>query len=130
MPHANEEIIHRFFDAYGKRDMDALRDVVAEDVTWNFPGHSTVSGVTRGLPEVIALFDRIGEFRMRADTYVTGVNDDFLVEAQRTYCTAPGSDFEMEYAVLWRFADGKIVNGTHLCADQHTADAFFDGTAR
>lgn len=130
MPHANEQIIHRFFDAYGKRDMAGLREVMADDVSWNFPGHSPVSGVTRGLPDVIALFDRIGGLQMRADTYVTGVNDDFLVEAQRTYCVAPGSDFEMEYAVLWRFADGKIVNGTHLCADQHRADAFFHEVAK
>ncbi|MEV4257162.1 nuclear transport factor 2 family protein [Spirillospora sp. NPDC049652] len=130
MTHANQEIIHRFFEAYGKHDMDALREVMAEDVTWNFPGRSQVSGVIRGLPDVVAFFDRISQFEMRSDTYVTGANDDYIVEAQRTYTVAPDSDFEMEYCVLWRFADGKIVNGTHLCADQHRADAFFDEVAR
>lgn len=32
--HPNLEIINRFFEAYGKFDLNAMREVVAENVKW------------------------------------------------------------------------------------------------
>ena len=38
MTHPNLDLINQFFAAYGQHDLDALRQVLAEDVRWIFPG--------------------------------------------------------------------------------------------
>ena len=60
MTHPNFDLIDKFFDAYGRRDMAALRQGVAEDVTWTFPGRNLYSGTHRGVEAVVAFFDAMG----------------------------------------------------------------------
>jgi len=38
MDHPNLDLINQFFAAYGKRDLPGLRDVLADNTTWTFPG--------------------------------------------------------------------------------------------
>jgi ketosteroid isomerase-like protein len=125
MAHPNEEVIQKFFTAYVARDFPALRAVMTEDVQWSFPGDHPLSGIKKGVEEVVAFFDTMAKFHMQAEKYVTGVNDGYLVEAQRTWSTDDGVDIEMQWCVLWRFVNGRIAGGTHFSSDQHKADEFF-----
>ena len=59
MTHSNFDLIDKFFDAYGRRDMAALRQVLAEDVTWTFPGRNRFSGTDRGVEGVTAFKDEV-----------------------------------------------------------------------
>ncbi len=65
MSHPNQDLINRFFQAYGRRDLDAFRQVVAEDVRWVFLGHYPFNGANQGMEEVVAFFDAMS--RVRAD---------------------------------------------------------------
>lgn len=129
MTHPNLEIIDRFFAAYGDHDLDALGKVVAEDVQWHFPGRNPLSGTKRGAKEVVAFFDEMGKYKVRGEQYVSGVNDGAVIEGQRTWSVEDGVDYEMEWCVVWKFDGGRIVSGTHFCADQHRADEFFQSRA-
>jgi hypothetical protein len=42
MIRSNFELIERFFQAYGRRDLDAIRQVMAEDARWVFPGDHVI----------------------------------------------------------------------------------------
>jgi ketosteroid isomerase-like protein len=44
MGHPNLDLIDRFFAAYSRRDHAMLRDVLAEDAIWTFPGKHPLSG--------------------------------------------------------------------------------------
>jgi ketosteroid isomerase-like protein len=57
MAHPNLDLIDRFFAAYGERDLAALRDVLAENATWTFPGHHPLSGTKVGIDAIVAFFD-------------------------------------------------------------------------
>ena len=121
----SQQIIDRYFKAYAAHDLDAVREVLAEDVTWHFPGHHALSGTKRGVEEVVAFFDEMGQLQLRPDKYVIGANDGYVLEAQRVFSIDDEFPFETETCVLWKFADGKITSGTHFFADQDKADGFF-----
>ncbi|HJZ45774.1 MAG TPA: nuclear transport factor 2 family protein [Roseiflexaceae bacterium] len=130
MTHPNLDLIDQFFAAYGKRDLAHLREVLAENATWTFPGHHPLSGTKVGVDQIVAFFDAIGgaigSSNASVEKLVTGVNDQYIVECQRIRTgRADGPNLDQELCVLWRFEHGKIVSGRHLAADQDGLDAFF-----
>ncbi len=130
MTHPNLDLIDQFFAAYGKRDLAELPDVLAEDATWTFPGHHPLSGTKVGIDAIVAFFDAMGSIMGSSNPHVEklvmGVNEQYVVECQyvRTSRT-DGPNLDQQLCVLWSFADGKIVSGRHLVADQDALDAFF-----
>jgi ketosteroid isomerase-like protein len=130
MTHANLDLIDAFFAAYGKRDREGLQDVLAEHATWVFPGHHSLSGTKVGIDAIVAFFDAMGSVMGRSnpqvERLVLGVNEQYVAECQhiRTSRT-DGPNLNQQLCVLWSFADGKIVSGRHLAADQDALDAFF-----
>ena len=133
MQHPNFEIIDRFFDAYGRRDRQALAQVLAGDVTWTFPGRNPFSGVKRGPDAVVAFFDAMGGVMSRsgiqAETLIRSANDNYVVEAQHIVThRADGVNLDHYWCVLWTFRDGQIIAGRHLAADQYAVDEFFNAT--
>jgi uncharacterized protein len=130
MPHPNLDLIDRFFAAYGKRDLAALRDVLAEDATWTFPGHHPLSGTKVGIDAIVAFFDAVGSLvgssHPTVEKLVLGVNEQYVVECQHVRTNrADGPNLDQQLCVLWSFADGKITSGRHLAADQDELDAFY-----
>jgi ketosteroid isomerase-like protein len=130
MTHPNLELIDRFFAAYGARDLNALRDVLAEDATWTFPGHHPLRGTHRGVGAIVAFFDAMSEImansRPAVEHLVTGVSDDYVAQCQRVRTERPGGpNLDQQLCVLWSFADGKIAAGQHLAADEDALDAFY-----
>ena len=49
MTHPNLNLIDQFFAAYGQRDETGIRQVLAENVKWTFPGHHPISGTKVGI---------------------------------------------------------------------------------
>ncbi len=130
MAHSNLELINQFFAAYGKRDLNAIRQVMAENASWIFPGSNPLSGTRRGLDQVVTFFDIMGNFmgksNVRAESLVTGVNDNYVVECQQISTNrADGNNLDQQWCVLWKFENGKIVEGRHFAANQQAVDDFF-----
>jgi ketosteroid isomerase-like protein len=130
MTHPNQSLIDRFFAAYAKRDVDAIRQVMSEDVEWIALGEQPLAGVKKGLAEVITSFDQtgavMGKSNPHVDRVVVGANNDYLIECQHVQThRGDGHDLDQMVCVLWTFANGKIVQGTHFYSDPQAADAFF-----
>ncbi len=130
MSHPNLDLIDQFFAAYAQHDLNAVRQVLAADPRWTFPGRNPLSGTKAGVEAVVAFFDAMGGLMGRsnakAERLVTGVNDDYVVECQRVWThRADGQDLDHQWCVLWRFENGRIAEGRHFAADQHAVDEFF-----
>src|SRR5437764_140339 len=67
--HPNLDIIGKFFDAYGKHDLEGIRAVVDENVKWTIPGHHPLSGTKVGVDEVVAFFTHLGKSNFKADRW-------------------------------------------------------------
>ena len=131
MTHPNLDIINSFFEAYGGHDEPGIRQVLAENVKWIFPGQNPMSGTKAGIEEVIAFFDTMGGImgrsNVKAEKLVTGVNDDYVVECQHIWTSRDdGNNLDHQWCVLWKFANGKITEGRHFAANQFAVDEFFN----
>src|SRR5437867_12394085 len=95
MTHPNLDLIDQFFAAYSKRDRASLRDVLAENVIWTFPGHHPLSGTKVGIDEIVAFFDAVGSVmgssQPTVDKLVLGVNEQYVVECQHVRTNRAGS---------------------------------------
>lgn len=130
MSHPELALIERFFTAYAARDLDALRQVLADEVTWTFPGHHRLSGTHTGVEAIVAFFDAMGAAIGAAvptvERLVTGVGDGYVIECQHVQTGRPdGPNLDQRLAVLWTITGGRIVAGQHLVAEQDALDRFF-----
>ncbi len=130
MPHPNLDLIDQFFAAYAGRDLNAVRQVLAPDPSWTFPGRNPLSGTKAGVEAVVAFFDAMGalmgQSNVKVERLVIGVNDEYVVECQRVWTNrGDGHDLDHQWCVLWRIENGRIAEGRHFAADQHAVDAFF-----
>lgn len=126
----NQEIIDQFFDAYGKRDLDRLRLVLAEDAKWISLGRHPYSGVRNGFDEVIGFFDTMGSMMSKSNNRVEKLivceNKNYLLECQRVWTNREdGHNLDHLVCVLWKFENGKIVEGRHFFSDPEAVDQFF-----
>jgi ketosteroid isomerase-like protein len=130
MLHANVNIVNAFFEAYGKKDSKGLQNVLDPGVKWIFPGHHSFSGVKTGFDEVIAFFDAMslimGSSGVKAERFFMEANDNYAVEYQHVWTNRlDGNNLDHRWCVVWRFKNGKIIEGRHLAGDQHEVDRFF-----
>ena len=131
MMHPNQVLINKFFDAYSKRDMPAIKDVMSDAVKWTNLGQHPYAGVRNGIDEVIAFFDTMGAVmsrsNSRAENLVTGANDKYVLECQHIWSNrTDGHNLDHLVCVLWAFEAGKIVEGRHFFADPKATDDFFN----
>ena len=130
MLHANINIINTFFEAYGKKDTAVLRNVLDDGAKWIFPGHHSFSGVKAGFDEVIAFFDAMslimGSSGVKTERFFLEANENYAVEYQHVWTNRlDGNNLDHRWCVVWRFRNGKIIEGRHLAGDQHEVDRFF-----
>jgi len=130
MPYSHLDTINRFFEAYGKRDIEGIKQVMDSNVQWIFPGHHPIAGTKSGIDEVVAFFDAMGkvmgESNVKVDKIITGANDNYVIECQHISTNRKdGNNMDHHWCVLWTFKDAKIIEGRHFAGDQHLADSFF-----
>ncbi len=134
MTQSKQKIVNRFFECYSKRDMEGLREVVSENVTWYFLGRHPYAGVKHGIDGLVAFFDSIGaimaESKPTIEKPIVSENADYLIEAVHTKTNrADGINVDHNACVLWRFESGKIIEGRHFFADPEEVDRYFTAVA-
>ncbi|MDB5105956.1 MAG: hypothetical protein JWP91_3645 [Fibrobacteres bacterium] len=134
MANEKQKIVDRFFEAYGKRDFPALKQVVSENVTWYFLGRHPYAGIKKGIEEVVSFFDTMGRIMSKSRPTVVkpivSENDEYLIECVHTRTNRPdGPNIDHQACILWKFKDGRIVEGRHFFADPQAADRYFTAVA-
>ncbi len=130
MMNANLDRINKFFEAYGKRDIESLKEVISEDIHWTFPGNNKLSGTKTGISEVMEFFDSMGSIMGSSNTQVEklvlGISEDYVSECQYIHTQREDNiNLNQNMCVLWKFREGKIIEGQHLVSDQKEADYYF-----
>ena len=126
----NQKIIENFFDAYGKHDLKAIKQFMAEDVEWTFLGQHPLAGIKNGVEEVVAFFDTMGGIMNKSkptiDKLIVASNDKYFIECQHIQTNrADGINVSHHVSVLWTIENGKIISGRHFFADPPAVDNYF-----
>jgi uncharacterized protein len=122
----NIQIVQDFFEAYGKNDLEGMRQVLAEDVQWHIPGRHPLSGTKNGIDEVINFFDELGKAGFKAEVMILAANDNYVIDAHRGWSNATNvENVDLNWVLLYQIENNKIKRVINFAGDQPLADAFF-----
>ena len=145
---ANLALVVRMYECFNRDDMDTIRrEVFAQNLVWNLPGHNPVAGTKYGAEEVIQFFIalRRANIRVTLDPVAdpaTGLDtfgDSTVVEVHRgqgevTVPDASGNPTTYRLNALncthYHIANGRIDRVQVYISDQHTVDVFFNAVYR
>ena len=109
---AEERIIRDFYAARARRDWDAVRELLAEDVVWREGGSQDYSGDHHGresVAELLAKFVEVtgGTFVLEPREIIA--TDEHVGAAVRWHADRSGVHVEGNDLAVYRIADGQIV---------------------
>jgi hypothetical protein len=87
MADGNLELIQNGYEAFGRGDIQAVLDIMADDVEWNVPEVLPQGGHARGKQEVAAFFERLGGIWQGLSLEI----DDFVASGDRVCVIGRGS---------------------------------------
>jgi ketosteroid isomerase-like protein len=124
----NIELVAEALRAFSANDIDAVERVVAEDVTYTIRGQSVFSGTHHGRQAMGDVLRRIQEVTggtMAATPEVMVGDDDALMAYLHVTGSRPdGRTYDNYQAYLYRFRDGKLVEGQTIPVDQQAFAEF------
>jgi ketosteroid isomerase-like protein len=128
MAHANEDLLRRGFDAFGRGDMAAIAELFADDIVWHSPGNSPLSGDYKGRDSVLALFGKIAELSggtLKVEVHDILANDEHGVVLTRGTAQRGGKSLDDNGVQVFHLRDGKAVESWFHPGDQAAADRFW-----
>ena len=78
--HPNATLVRKGYEAFNRADVDAIGDVLADDVVWHEPGRSALAGDYKGCEAVLGLFRQFHD--LSGGTFAVELVD-LLVDAER-----------------------------------------------
>jgi len=109
----SREIVQTWFDLIAKGDAQGAFALFADDVTYDLKGTTPVSGVYRGLRQIVEDFftpwrkQIVGDIVLTVDELI-GDGDCVVALARGKAKTIHGLPYDNDYAFVFRLRDGKI----------------------
>lgn len=126
--HPNVALVRRGYEAFSAGDMDALAEVMDENVIWHAPGNNPTSGDYKGRDETFAYYARIGEMSegtLKVEVHDIVANDEHAVGMHRDTATRGGKSLDTNEILVFHIRDGKVVEGWEAYIDQAAVDEFW-----
>jgi ketosteroid isomerase-like protein len=126
--HPNLTLINDFFKAYAGNDLEAIRNILSEDIKWHIPGKHPLSGTKTGVKQVLEFFQKLNKAALKAEPIVMGVNDKYIIDCHKNWSTLENKEnLNSMSCLLWKIENNKIVEVFNFPEDQHIVDSFFSG---
>lgn len=121
-------LAQRFFGAFGKRDLDTVRECLAEDVVWHVPGKSLISGEHRGREGILAYFARLHD--LTSGTWKTEPVDMLegrtgVVLLARASGERAGRRYQKTYCLRLAIREGRVWEARLYNEDQAAFEEFW-----
>jgi uncharacterized protein len=128
MGHPNEDLVRRGYDAFGRGDMQLLRELFHPDIVWHAPGRSQLAGDHQGVDAVLGYFGQTmeltdGSFRVEVHDVVA--NDVHAVGLNSVHAERAGRTLEDNNTLVFHISDGKVTEVWQYWSDQYAADEVF-----
>lgn len=129
--HPNAARVRALFRAFHERDVAAIRDALAEDAVWRFPGRSLLSGEHRGHAAIFAFLARVGQltdgtFSLELEDVVA--NDERAVALFRGRGQRGGRTLDNPTCLVIELAGGRATRISEFVWDLPSVDAFWAGS--
>ncbi|WP_084338833.1 nuclear transport factor 2 family protein [Actinomadura oligospora] len=126
-PDENLALVRRFYEAYGRYDLDAMRETLAPDISWHIPGRHPLAGTHHGLDELMAFFGELARSAFKAEVLYLGADENYVVDLHRGWSNREdGDDLDQVWVLVYQIRDGRIAEVRDFASDQAAADDFFN----
>lgn len=115
--------------AFNENDLEMLRKYVADSATYTIHGKSIVSGTFIGIDNIVSALARIkeltnGTMKVVPEVLLAGENE--IMAYYKVSGRRPGGkEYENHQAYLYKFHEGKLIEGHTIPVDQYAFDFFF-----
>ncbi len=131
--HPNAARMRAAFEAFGRGDLETVRQTFTDDATWTNAGSGPLAGTYRGWPEVSAMFGRLMELTggtYRFELRSALADDRHAVAVYDATSTVAGSTMTSRWVLVDELApDGRTTSTRTFCYDQEAADRHLSGAA-
>lgn len=126
--HPNVAAYKGMIAAFNANDLGAVEALVDADLVYTIPGSSPLACHTRGVVAHLQMLkgarDRSGG-TLRLEPRAVAADGDYLIVWGRITAEREGKRLDSEHCVMYRFSNGKIVEGRTVPVDQYAFDAFW-----
>ena len=126
--HANVALHRAGHEAFGRGDMAALTELIAEDTVWHWSGRNPVAGDKKGRDAVFAAFGQSAELTggtlALADHDFLG-NDEHTIALGQMTASREGRTLDVAFVEVAHWRDGNLVEEWLMFDDQYAYDEFF-----
>jgi ketosteroid isomerase-like protein len=127
--HPNVERMRKGYDAFGRGDMDYLRnEMFADDVVFHVAGDNPLAGEYKGMDEVFGFFGRLmqesgGTFSLEIHDVLA--NDEHGIGLVHVTAEREGRRLDQNAAHVFHLRDGKITESWSMVEDSRAGDEFW-----
>lgn len=126
MSNKNLAIIEKMWECFREGDTKTLGNIFAPDVIYNMPGYHPLSGIKKGINELLAFFDELGKSNIKVELLKIGIlNENMIVEVHHGYGETKGANLDVINCNIYQIKDDKIARVDCYNGDQHAIDNFF-----
>ena len=129
MAHPNEDLVREAYAAFGRGDMDALRDkFFTQDVRYHVTDRSLLAGDYEGVDQVLQFFARIFEISggtFSFELHDVLANDEHAVALVTVRGERAGKQLNDNMVQISHLRDGKAYEVWNQATDQYAQDEFW-----
>jgi ketosteroid isomerase-like protein len=123
--HPNALLLRTLYDAYARRDREAICELIADDCQWNIPGRGPNAGTHVGIDAILELFRglmRASEGSAVIELHDVLANDTTAVAIQTGRAKIDGRESALQEVLVHTVRDGKIVSMQEYQFDLYAFD--------
>lgn len=121
-------VVEEFYQAFAKGDFARVVGLIADDIQWNQPGQSVISGVYNGKSSVIELFGKFGALSagtLKLVPYQIMQNKDEVAVILEFSAHSNGKSISSKGLDIFKVVGGQIVEATLFTEFQKAEDQFW-----
>jgi ketosteroid isomerase-like protein len=114
--------------AFNANDLGAVEALVDPNLEYTLPGKSPLACWTRGVGAHLQMLKTARELSggtLRLEPRAVAADGDYLVVWGRITAEREGKRLNSDHCVMYRFSQGKIVEGRTVPVDLYAFDAFW-----
>lgn len=126
--HPNVVAYRRMIAGFNQNDLGAVAELVDPDIAYVIPGRSPLACETRGLDAHLAALKLARERSggtLKLEPRAVAADGDYLVVWGRITAEREGRTLDCDHCVMYRFKNGKIVEGRTVPIDLYAFDEFW-----
>ena len=126
--HPNVVAYKRMIAAFNANDLGAVQALLDADLVYTIPGQSPIACHTRGVAAHLQMLKQARERSggtLHLEPRAVAADGEYLIVWGRITAEREGKRLDSDHCVMYRFSNGKIVEGRTVPVDQYAFDAFW-----